>query len=314
MRSVTAIVTMALVAQVHALDSMESLVDSKVDNLLDRALKVSSSPLPQGGFQKPADLDETAHAKSAQMAPLPSAAKPASGALRGQAPVQTRLPKMPQLPNLALTKDDQSRAKSAIVATVLAGLTLASPMVPAEAARSGGRIGGSAGFSRPAPRAPPRAATGAMGGGGIGGGARTNVFVNPAPPVVVSPFGGGMMGGMGYGGYGYGYGGGMSTGTYLGLSLIETLIREQQRQAYLKQQLQIQQQLGNDQAKIQQLQTELQAQNAKVDGIKAKAPPMSDDQVAQLQKQLAEQQKQIEELKANQKPEAAKQPAFALPR
>jgi len=41
---------------------------------------------------------------------------------------------------------------------------------------------------------------------------------------------------------------GISTGTYLGISLVETLIREQQRQAYLQQQLRTQQELGRDQA------------------------------------------------------------------
>jgi len=57
---------------------------------------------------------------------------------------------------------------------------------------------------------------------------------------------------------------GISTGTYLGISLVETLIREQQRQAYLQQQLRTQQELGRDQAAIAQLQAELAAQNSKV--------------------------------------------------
>lgn len=97
------------------------------------------------------------------------------------------------------------------------------------------------------------------------------------------------------------FGGGMSTGQFLGYELIMGLMREQQRQAYLKNQLQIQQQLGTDQARIAQLQQELAAQDKKVAEVQAKAPPMeSIDQntLKQLTQKLEEQQKEIEQLKA----------------
>ena len=97
------------------------------------------------------------------------------------------------------------------------------------------------------------------GGGGYGGGyggGRTNVIISPGIGMGMSPFG-----------YGYGYG--ISPGAYLGLTLAETLLREQQRQAYLEQQLRTQQQLGQDQAMIQQLQTALAEQSAKVEGLRA---------------------------------------------
>ena len=118
--------------------------------------------------------------------------------------------------------------KQTASAVLLAAALVAAPF-DAEAAggRSGGRVGGrtssapSRSYSRPATSAPAAAGT-------------TNVIVTP-----------------GYG-MGYGYGGfGMSpgmTGAYLGLSLADTLIREQQRQAFLQRQLETQRQLGQDQA------------------------------------------------------------------
>ena len=110
----------------------------------------------------------------------------------------------------------------------------------------------------------------------------------------------------GFGGYGmYGGGfGGNGAGLYLGLSLAESFLREQQRQAYLQQQLRMQQQLGADQQAIQQLQNELAAQNAKVEGLKQQnggvAPAMDADTEAtlKLKLQLMEQQKELEQLKA----------------
>jgi len=173
-------------------------------------------------------------------------------------------------------------------AAVLAAILSIAPVDEAFAAgRSGGRVGGRAPVSR---AAPPRAAPSRT----------TNVYVAPTPV-----YGG-------YGGYGYGYGGfgggGISTGTYLGLSLAETFIREQQRQAYLQQQLRTQQELGRDQAQIQQLQQELAAQNAKVEGIRAQqaagggsatapaAPSTDAETVKLLQQQLIQQQQQIQEL------------------
>jgi hypothetical protein len=159
---------------------------------------------------------------------------------------------------------------------------------PAEAARTGGRVGGRAPVSRSAPR--PAAASRSYSA------PSTNVYVNPAPRVYVSPgIGYGGFGGYGYGGYGYG--GGVSPGTYLGISLVETFMREQQRQAYLQEQLRIQQQLGQDQAKIAQLQNDLAQQNAKVDGLRKESPNVEKDAMAQLQQQLQDQKKEIEELK-----------------
>jgi len=118
-------------------------------------------------------------------------------------------------------------------------------------------------------------------------------------------YGGGM--GMGYGGYGYGGyggGGGNGMGLYLGLSLAETFLREQQRQAYLQQQLATQRQLGADQAAIAALQQQLQEQNNKVESLKSQnggaAPKIDTETEAtlKLKLQMMEQQKEIEQLKA----------------
>jgi len=173
-----------------------------------------------------------------------------------------------------------------VAAAMLAAFVAFAPCQDAEAARVGGRVGGRAPVSRSmAPRAPARRTT--------------NIYVAPTP----------VYGGYGYGGFGYSpFGGGISPGAYLGLSLVETLVREQQRQAYLQQQLRTQQQLGADQAMIQQLQADLAAQNAKVEGLKLQqqspgtapvpAPPTDSGSVQLLQQQLLEQQKEIEALKA----------------
>merc|ERR1719424_1672155 len=114
--------------------------------------------------------------------------------------------------------------------------------------------------------------------------------------------------GYGYGGYGMMGGGGNGLGLYLGLSVAETFMREQQRQAFLQQQLRTQQELGRDQAAIQQLQSELAAQTSKVAGLQAQqgggqpAPTMSkDEEMALLKQQLAAQQEMLLELKAAQK-------------
>lgn len=127
---------------------------------------------------------------------------------------------------------------------------------------------------------------------------------------------------MGYGGYGgvfpggYGYGGGPGFGTYLGLSLAESFIREQQRQAFLEQQLRTQQELGRDQAQIAALQQQLEVQKSRVDILKSQqdgAPSSSmstqmdqmpaEERAAfeQLMQQLQSQQKEIESLKAASK-------------
>ena len=174
----------------------------------------------------------------------------------------------------------------------MAAALVFSPVDDAQAARSGGRVGGRAPVSRSAPSrsvaAPQRT---------------TNVYVAPSM---------GMGYGMGYGGYGMGYGGygGGGTGLYLGLSVAEMFLREQQRQAYLQQQLRTQQELGKDQALIQSLQTQLAEQNAKVDGLAKQqqqggagasvAPqvaPGESEAMLQLRLQVLQQQKELELMK-----------------
>merc|ERR1719409_2396470 len=101
-------------------------------------------------------------------------------------------------------------------------------------------------------------------------------------------------------------------GMYLGLSVAEAFLKEQQRQAYLQQQLKVQQQLGADSAKIAELQAQLAAQNSKVDALAAQGgannqapagPPGMASQAApgeaelKLQLQMLQQQKEIELLK-----------------
>merc|ERR1719379_2985271 len=201
-------------------------------------------------------------------------------------PVVTRARTVHQ-PQVAMLANGQ---KQALVTAVAAMALVFNPM-SAEAGRSGGRVGGRA----PAPRAPtvsrpamaPRT---------------TNVYVAPSP----------MGMGMGYGGYGMGYGGygmggGNGVGLYLGLSVAEAFLREQQRQAYLQQQLKTQQQLGADQAAIQQLQQELAMQNAKVEALKSQGgstntAPVSQEteEILKLKLQLLEQQKEMQALKAAQ--------------
>ena len=196
------------------------------------------------------------------------------------------------------SRNDAAKIGSALLALLL----VAGPVDEAQAARMGGRMGG---------RAPSMGRMGGgMGGGmrgGYGGGMRggTNVYVSP---------------GMGMGmGYGYGmmspFGFGISPGAYLGLSLAELFVREQQRQAFLEQQLRTAQELGQDQAMIAQLQSQLNEQNGKVEAIRArqaaeggdapasapaKAPSTESEAIQLLQKQLQEQQAEIAALKAAQ--------------
>jgi len=131
-------------------------------------------------------------------------------------------------------------------------LTLATPDA-AFAARSGGRMGGRAGGSsfRSAPRmSAPRSAPRAAPSGGRTiinnnyGGGRGGMIIMPGMGYGYSPFGFGGGFGLGYGGFGFGYNPALS----LGLTFAEVAIREQQRQAYLQQQLETQRQLGQDQA------------------------------------------------------------------
>ena len=192
----------------------------------------------------------------------------------------------------------QQHLQRTALAALAAAVLVAAPM-DAEAARSGGRMGGRA----PAMRSAPMRSAPMRGGGGYGGGyggGRTNVYVSPGIGMGMSPFG-----------YGYGYG--ISPGAYLGLTLAETLLREQQRQAYLEQQLRTQQQLGQDQAMIQQLQTALAEQSAKVEGLRAQggggggggggaAPALTADQaqIERLTRELAEQKAALQKLQTAQ--------------
>ena len=162
-------------------------------------------------------------------------------ALVPQLPTPRAAPRAAPPTMLGGAPPQQHLQRTALAALAAAVLVAAS--MDAEAARSGGRMGGRA----PAMRSAPMRSAPMRGGGGYGGGyggGRTNVYVSPGIGMGMSPFG-----------YGYGYG--ISPGAYLGLTLAETLLREQQRQAYLEQQLRTQQQLGQDQAMIQQLRTML---------------------------------------------------------
>mmetsp|Transcript_16833 Transcript_16833/g.53945 ORF Transcript_16833/g.53945 Transcript_16833/m.53945 type:complete len:220 (+) Transcript_16833:36-695(+) len=213
---------------------------------------------------------------------------PIIAAFAFHAPSPLRAPARAPASAMLLPRDAGQKAAGLALAAIVAF----APLSEVEAARSGGRVGG---------RAPSRAPSVSRAAPAPASPSRTNVYISPAPV-----YGGGM--GYGYGGYG-GYGGfgggGISTGTYLGISLVETLIREQQRQAYLQQQLRTQQELGRDQAAIAQLQAELAAQNSKVEQLKsqqvapaAAAPAADAATVSQLQQQLQQQQQQIEALKA----------------
>mmetsp|Transcript_8735 Transcript_8735/g.22295 ORF Transcript_8735/g.22295 Transcript_8735/m.22295 type:complete len:186 (+) Transcript_8735:26-583(+) len=156
------------------------------------------------------------------------------------------LTKMAAKKDVALAKV----ASNAAVSAALAGAVLMAP-TSALAARSGGRAGGSSFRSRPAPsRVAPR----------------TTVRTYAAPvavPVPVSPFG--------YGGYGYSPFGGVSTGTYLGLSLLDAIVDEQRRAAYLRQQLETREQLGKDSAEIAGLKAQLDAQEKRIAELQAQA-------------------------------------------
>lgn len=88
-------------------------------------------------------------------------------------------------------------------------------------------------------------------------------------------------------------------GLYLGLSLAETFLREQQRQVELQRQLKMQQELGRDQAAIANLERQLAEQNSKVEQLRMQQastpqPANTDAQSMEMLKaQLAAQQQQI---------------------
>ncbi|KAL1515579.1 hypothetical protein AB1Y20_002199 [Prymnesium parvum] len=179
-------------------------------------------------------------------------------------------------PVVALAPQWRSHALAALAAASI----VFSPLQDANAAsRSGGRVGGRApAVSRSAPSSvsPSRGTT--------------NVIISQPPMGMGYGYGGYGYGG--YGGYGYGGGGGNGLGLYLGLSLAETFLREQQRQAYLQQQLKIQQQMGADQAAIANLERQLAEQNSKVEQLRSQQTASDAATIEQLKAQLAaEQQK-----------------------
>jgi hypothetical protein len=110
--------------------------------------------------------------------------------------------------------------KQAVGALFAAALVF-SPMQDANAARSGGRVGGRAPVSRPSVSSGTRSSFAAPAR------STTNVYMAPSMGMGYG-YGGGYGGGYGYGG---GFGGGGGAGLYLGLSVAESFLREQQRQA-----------------------------------------------------------------------------------
>mmetsp|Transcript_10824 Transcript_10824/g.28407 ORF Transcript_10824/g.28407 Transcript_10824/m.28407 type:complete len:164 (+) Transcript_10824:1-492(+) len=154
---------------------------------------------------------------------------------------------------------------------------------------------------------------GAMGGGAMGGGAMGGGNMGGMGGMGGGMPGGGMMGGMMapppppglFGGF---PGGG--TGMMIGAELLKTFMQEQERQAQLKEQLKIQEQLGTDTTKIAELQKMLAEQNAKMDALAAQksalpqpaaapaaAPGAPSEEQLKLQLELVQQQKQLEALK-----------------
>lgn len=92
----------------------------------------------------------------------------------------------------------------------------------------------------------------------------------------------------------------------VGMSVAESFIREQQRQAYLQQQLRTQQELGRDQEAIRNLQMQLAEQNAKVESLRAQqgnsasapaAAPAESEAMMKLRLQLMQQEKELELVK-----------------
>jgi hypothetical protein len=77
------------------------------------------------------------------------------------------------------------------------------------------------------------------------------------------------MGGMGMGMGGYGYGGGISPGAIVGLSILDSIGDEQRRQAYMRNQLETQRQLGKDQGSIDQLSAMIDAQDKRIAELQA---------------------------------------------
>jgi len=214
------------------------------------------------------------------------------------------------------TQQPKAWAQPAIAAILAAAISF-SDIDAAHAKSSGGRVGGRVSSSssmsvKPtAPKPAGSSATKPTAGPSTTTAAAPAAVAPAAAPQVTNVY---MSQPMGYG-YG-GYGMGMSNsgmGLLVGVELANAFLKEQQRQAYLQQQLKVQQQLGADSAQIAELQRQLAAQNAKVEGLAAQkaaeqgaptpAQPVFPAQMAseeQLKLQLAvlQQQKELEALKA----------------
>jgi len=194
-------------------------------------------------------------------------------------------------------------AQPAMAAAAMAAALTFAPVDPAFAAKSGGRVGGRV------------TSTGSVKSSADTKTAKSSANVKAAAPAaapapqVTNVY---MTQPMGYGGYGGGGGSGM--GLFVGAELVNMYFKEQQRQAYLKQQLEVQQQLGADSAKIAELQRMLSEQNAKVDSLAAQKNAQSaaslQPQAApgeaemQMQMQLIQQQKELELIKQGKAPAA----------
>ena len=170
-------------------------------------------------------------------------------------------------------------AQSATAFALAAAVTVA-PVDAAFAAKSGGRVGGRVSSSSPsgvkstAPKAAsstaassttPKAATSTAT-------APAATTTAPAAPQVTNVYMTQPMGyGYGYGGYGMGGGGGGGMGLLIGVELANAFIKAQERQAYLQQQLKVQQQLGADSAQIQELQRQLAEQTTRQRAVGAES-------------------------------------------
>jgi len=208
-----------------------------------------------------------------------------------------------------------------VLAGFLAAAITLSPIDAAWAAsKSGGRVGGRVSSAPTTMKAAPKPSTSSSPSSSSSSsstrsaGTRVEAAKAAAPaapaPQVTNIYQTAPMGGYGYGapmmggGYGYGGGGGGGMGLFIGVEIAEMFLKEQQRQAYLKQQLATQQQLGADKAAIESLQRQLTEQNAKMDNLRAQQPappgqsgPMTEDQL-KLQLQVLQQQKELEQMKA----------------
>merc|ERR1712087_1052099 len=219
--------------------------------------------------------------------------------------------------SMTMVESPKPWAKPAIAAFIAAAISFAPVDTIVHAKSAGGRVGGRVSLS--APTSVVRSSKPAMSSASKTSVVRpppasappvTNVYSAPAapPPVTNIIVGSPQPMGYGYGGYGQPMGG-SGMGLLIGAELAEAFLKEQQRQAYLQQQLKVQQQLGTDQAQIQALQRQLAEQSAKVDALaaqKAAAPspaPSAGTQQApteaqlQLQLQVLQQQKELEALK-----------------